>query len=75
MIREGLIGGEKYQFELGYPLLNIYFEKNVRGRCAMVIHIVRMTQFPNIVWLRLITFHLGYPWFRRIAVLTDVNDL
>jgi hypothetical protein len=63
-----------YNFEMSCPHLMAFFCRNLSERPSLVFGINRQTQFPNIIWLRLFSIHLGPPWFVHQAVFTNPNE-
>lgn len=63
--------GRQYQIEVSSPEFICFTDKNTR---RLALFIKRQTQYPNIVWVRMITIGYRWPWFRNKALFHDISE-
>ncbi|MBA7652001.1 hypothetical protein ES703_59830 [subsurface metagenome] len=68
------IRGHQYHLEFGPTLFDIHRDQNLKGRPCIIFSWLQKSQFKNIVYLRLLIFHLGWPWITYTAAVTDYED-
>lgn len=66
------MGDIAYEMDVGPPSFDIRVERDIRGRPTLIISWTRDTQFLNFIHMRMITIHLGRPWFTHISCFTDL---
>ena len=68
-----IMAEREYDMEVGSPHFDIRFVKDLKNRLSLVISWTRDTQFPNFVHMRLITIHMGSPWYTHITCYTNTD--
>lgn len=68
------INGHQYELDLEPTEFEIWPDRNTWGRPCLVLVWRRETQFPNIVFLRMLIFHLSPPWITYNTAVTDRNE-
>ena len=68
------IKGRQYHLEFEPVVFNWFWDRNLKGRHCLILSWLYPSQFKNIVFLRVLIFHLGWPWITYNAVVTDWED-
>lgn len=69
------IGDRQYHLEFGPPAFDWTFDRGLKGEKVLILSWVRESQFRNIIFLRLITLRLRWPFFTHVAAVTNRDDL
>jgi len=66
--------GQKILTELGPAEFHYGVERGPTGKWGFHLIWRRETQFSNLIFLRIINFILGPPWFTNTASFVDKNE-